>query len=83
MSLNETLLASIKLQGLIIPTAWIRTLAVKRSGLHKRLICLSLQFVSQDGRKEQMDSFLALHPVALDSILGIPENFSIDVAEIY
>ena len=32
---------------------------------------------------EQMDSFLALHLVALDSIRGISDNFSIEVAEIY
>ena len=29
-----------------------------------------------------MDSVLALHPAALDLILGVPKNFSPDVAEI-
>ena len=30
-----------------------------------------------------MDSVLALNPADPGSILGIPENFSLDVAEIY
>ena len=30
-----------------------------------------------------MDSILALQPAALGLILGIPNNFSLDVAEIY
>ena len=30
-----------------------------------------------------LESFLALHPAALGSILGVPKNFSFDVAEIY
>ena len=30
-----------------------------------------------------MDSALAAHPAALCSILGIPKNFSLDVAETY
>ena len=29
-----------------------------------------------------MDSVLDIYPAALGSILGIPENFSLDVAEI-
>ena len=33
-------------------------------------------------RKAQMDS-LASHPMAPGSILGVPKNFSLDVAEIY
>ena len=30
-----------------------------------------------------MDSVLALHPAVKGSILGIPKNFSLDVADIY
>ena len=30
-----------------------------------------------------MDSVLALHPAAPGLILGVPKNFSLDVAEIY
>ena len=35
------------------------------------------------GPHSTMDSNFASHPAALGSILGVPKNFSLDVAEIY
>ena len=35
------------------------------------------------GPHTTMESVLALHPLSLGSILGIPKNFSLGVAKIY
>ena len=44
--------------------------------------CIKRHF-EKGGRIAQMDTVDALHPAALGSIFGIPEYFSLGVAEIY